>query len=61
MPMIAIFVIVALVLTLTAPSAETKKPKTEPSPLSPPDDDPTDLLAQALDAYIKDKKRLRRE
>ena len=58
MPTIAIFAVVAIVLTLT--SSDFKKPKTEP-PTAPPkgDDDPTDLLAQALDAYLKDKKKPR--
>jgi len=57
MPTIAIFAIVAIVLTLT--STDSKKPKTEPSTAPPAGDDPTDLLAQALDAYIKDKKKPR--
>jgi hypothetical protein len=57
MPLIAIVAIFAIVLTLTA--AESKKPGTKPPTASPQDDDPTDLLAQALDAYIKDKRKLR--
>ncbi len=56
MPMIAIFAIFAIVLTLTA--SESKKPETEPSTKpNPLGDDPTDLLAQALESYLKDKKK----
>ncbi len=57
MPTIAIFAIFAIVLVLTS---DSKEPKTE-LPTTAPDmgDDPTDLLAQALDAYIKDKKKPR--
>ena len=58
MPIIAIIAIFAIVLTLTA--SEPKKPETEPS--SKPNslgDDPTELLAQALESYLKDKKQPR--
>jgi hypothetical protein len=55
MPLIAIVAIFAIVLTLTA--SDSKKPKTE-LPASPkPGEDPADLMAQALAAYIKDKKK----
>lgn len=57
MPTIAVFAIFAIVLILT--SSDSKKPKTEPPTAPPEGADPTDLLAQALDAYIKDKKKPR--
>ena len=57
MPMIAIIAIFAIVLTLTA--SESKKPETEPPTTPPKGDDPTDLLAQALESYLKDKKQPR--
>ncbi len=55
MPMLAIFAIFAIVLTLTA--SESTKPETEPSITPSQGDDPTDLLAQALESYLKDKKK----
>ncbi len=54
MPTIAIFAIAAIALTLTAPS---KKAKPQPTNAPPLRDDPKDLLARALDAYIKDQEQ----
>lgn len=55
MPIIAVFAIVAIVLTLTSPADE--KAKAKPDNVLPRHDDPKDLLARALDAYIKDQEQ----